>query len=44
MVMDGGLKIAEDKPESIASNSRVIEAYLGHGEIGRAADTSRVAS
>jgi branched-chain amino acid transport system ATP-binding protein len=34
-VMDDGRKIAEGLPSEVASNRRVISAYLGHGEVGR---------
>jgi branched-chain amino acid transport system ATP-binding protein len=40
VVMDGGVKIAEDKPAAIAKNSKVIAAYLGHGAVGEGKSTA----
>ena len=42
-VLDDGEKIAEGAPEAVRNNPAVVEAYLGHNEIGRAAERKQEA-
>ncbi len=44
VVMDGGVKIAEDRPGTIAKNPKVIAAYLGHGAVGEVQGTTTEAA
>ena len=42
-VLDDGAKIAEGAPEAVRNNPAVVEAYLGHSEIGRTAERKQEA-
>jgi branched-chain amino acid transport system ATP-binding protein len=37
-VLDDGAKIAEGVPETVRNDLAVVEAYLGHSEIGRSTE------